>query len=64
MTEDEFLAKWRKDVPVYEAWGQHVVERVQAALVPMIAPVAADVFLRIPPKPHFTGRPMSTPMSM
>lgn len=55
MTEDEFLAKWRKDVPVYEAWGQHVVERVQAALVPMIAPVAADVFLRIPPKPRTKG---------
>lgn len=55
MTEDEFLAKWRNDVPIYKAWGQHVVERVQAALMPIIAPVAADVFLRIPPKPRTKG---------
>lgn len=55
MTEDEFLARWRADVPVYEAWGLHVAERVQAALAPMIAPVASDVFLRIPPKPRTKG---------
>lgn len=55
MTEDEFLARWRNDVPIYEAWGQYVVERVLAALVPMIAPVAADVFLRLPPKPRTKG---------
>jgi putative GTP pyrophosphokinase len=50
MTEEEFLLQWTRDRPVYEAWGQHVVDSIIRALVMTIAPLSADVFIRIPPK--------------
>jgi putative GTP pyrophosphokinase len=55
MTEAEFLERWSKERPMYEAWGryvvQHVVERVRAH----IAPLSADIFLRVPPKARVKG---------
>lgn len=50
MTEDELLARWAEERPMYEAWGNHVAETIVRALGPLIAPVSADVFLRLPPK--------------
>lgn len=39
MTEAEFLERWTKERPMYEAWGhyvvQHVVERVRARIAPL-----------------------------
>lgn len=50
MTEEEFIQLWARERPMYEAWGHHVVNRVLDALAPQISPLAADVFLRLPPK--------------
>ncbi len=50
MTEEEFIKLWARERPMYEAWGHHVVNRVLDALAPQISPLAADVFLRLPPK--------------
>ncbi len=35
---------------MYEAWGDHVVRTITDRLKPLIAPVSAAVFLRVPPK--------------
>ncbi len=50
MTEEELLEKWAAEQPIYEAWGQHVVDRITLDLVDIVAPVGVDVFIRIPPK--------------
>jgi putative GTP pyrophosphokinase len=55
MTEDEFLERWRKDQPIYEAWGRCVASALTSALAPLISPVSADVFIRIPIKPRLKG---------
>lgn len=35
---------------MYEAWGDHVVRTITDRLKPLIAPLSAAVFLRVPPK--------------
>jgi ppGpp synthetase/RelA/SpoT-type nucleotidyltranferase len=55
MTEDEFLQRWKKEQPIYEAWGRLVAFALTSALSPLIAPVSADVFIRIPIKPRLKG---------
>lgn len=48
MTEDEFLERWSQERPMYEAWGQFVANCLTEELRPLVAPVATDVFIRIP----------------
>jgi len=55
MTEAELIELWTRDRPMYEAWGHHVVSRVIERLRTKIAPLSADIFLRIPPKPRLKG---------
>lgn len=50
MTEEQLLDRWTQERPMYEAWGAHVVGAITNRLEPLIAPVSAAVFLRIPPK--------------
>jgi len=55
MTEDEFLERWSKERPMYEAWGQFVSERVIKEIRPRVKPVSTDLFIRIPIKPRVKG---------
>ena len=50
MTEDDLLERWAVEQPIYEAWGQYVVDQILVFLKDKIAPVGVDVFIRIPPK--------------
>jgi putative GTP pyrophosphokinase len=50
MTEEELLERWAIEQPIYEAWGQYVVDTILLRLVDKVAPVGVDVFVRIPPK--------------
>lgn len=50
MTEDELLERWAAEQPIYEAWGQHVVDQILGSLADKVAPVGVDVFVRISPK--------------
>lgn len=50
MTEDELLALWTADRPMYEAWGSFVVAQIVDDVNGAVSPMAADLFLRIPPK--------------
>jgi len=55
MTEEELIELWTLDRPMYEAWGQHVLARVVERLRTKIAPLSADIFIRIPPKLRLKG---------
>ncbi len=48
MKEDELLARWERDRPIYERWGQHVVAVVCKELVSSLNIHSIDVFLRVP----------------
>jgi putative GTP pyrophosphokinase len=50
MTEEEFLERWNRERPMYEAWGQSVAARITEAIRPLVAPVSTSIFIRIPPK--------------
>jgi putative GTP pyrophosphokinase len=50
MTEDEFLARWDRERPMYEAWGQFVSNRIADEIRPRVAPLSTDLFIRIPIK--------------
>ncbi|TGU93043.1 RelA/SpoT family protein [Mesorhizobium sp. M00.F.Ca.ET.151.01.1.1] len=52
MTEDEFIKRWHADRPMYEAWGNFVVDRIVETTQDKIVPVSVGLFLRIPPKPR------------
>ncbi|RWD29874.1 MAG: RelA/SpoT family protein [Mesorhizobium sp.] len=55
MTEEAFLERWHAERPMYEAWGNYVVERIVERTRDQIVPVSIDLFLRIPPKPRLKG---------
>ncbi|MGB3044494.1 MAG: RelA/SpoT family protein [Xanthobacteraceae bacterium] len=48
--EQEFLERWRRESPAYSAWGKFVVEKLAKAIEELAAPVALEVFLKIPVK--------------
>lgn len=50
MTEDELLAQWAADRHMFEAWGSFVVDEIVRGVNEAVSPMAADLFLRIPPK--------------
>ncbi len=50
MNEDELLEKWAADRPMFEAWGDAVIEQIVSGLNGSLSPLSADLFLRIPPK--------------
>lgn len=52
MTESEFLDRWRSEHPVYTAWGDFVLARIQERLIPAIAPVSLNYFIKVPPQPR------------
>jgi putative GTP pyrophosphokinase len=51
MSEEEFLARWSAERPMYEAWGGYVVERTMELLRPELN-MAVDLFVRIPVSPR------------
>jgi putative GTP pyrophosphokinase len=52
MTEDEFLERWNRERPMFEAWGQFVARCLTAEIAPLVAPVSTDIFIRIPVTPR------------
>jgi putative GTP pyrophosphokinase len=55
MNETEFIERWTKDRSMYEAWGQFAVKQVMDSVGKKLSPIAADIFVRIPPKPRLKG---------
>ena len=52
MTEDEFLERWNRDRPIVEAWGKFVAQKLTDKIAPLVAPIATDIFIRLPTKPR------------
>ncbi len=48
MNEAEFKAQWESDRPIYEAWGNHIVDTISQSLVDQGKDL--DVFLKVPAK--------------
>jgi len=55
MTEDEFLERWNAERPLVEAWGKFVAQSLTDHIAPLVAPVTADIFIRIPAIPRVKG---------
>jgi putative GTP pyrophosphokinase len=55
MTEEEFLERWYKERPSVEAWGKFVAQKLMEQMGPLVAPLAADIFVRIPAVPRLKG---------
>src|SRR5665213_1537544 len=55
MTEEEFLEHWYQERPIVEAWGKFVTQRLMEEIAPLVTPVSADIFIRIPAKPRLKG---------
>lgn len=52
MTEEEFLSRWYQERPSVEAWGKFVAQKVMELIAPIVAPLSADIFVRIPAVPR------------
>ena len=52
MTEEDFLAHWTNERPMYEKWGERVATRIVDDLIPLIAPISTELFLKLPIKPR------------
>ncbi|HEB3529751.1 TPA: RelA/SpoT domain-containing protein [Burkholderia cenocepacia] len=52
MNEAELLARWIAEKPIYEAWAGFIRHYVGDQLVPIVAPVSLDYFLKVPAIPR------------
>lgn len=52
MTEAEFLERWRAEMPLYAAWGDFVLARINERLAAKVAPAVLDYFIKVPVKPR------------
>lgn len=52
MTESEFIERWCAEMPLYTAWGDFILARINERLAAEIAPAALDYFIKIPVKPR------------
>jgi putative GTP pyrophosphokinase len=52
MTEEEFLERWYQQRPLVEAWGKFVSKTLMDQLGPLVSPVKAELFIRIPVLPR------------
>jgi putative GTP pyrophosphokinase len=50
--ETEFLDRWRKDDPIYAAWGRFVGAKLSDAIRGRVAPTKLDLFLKLPVVPR------------
>ncbi|MBR0823100.1 GTP pyrophosphokinase family protein [Bradyrhizobium liaoningense] len=55
MTEEEFLERWYQERPLVEAWGKFVAQKLMQGISPLIAPLSADIFVRMPASPRVKG---------
>jgi ppGpp synthetase/RelA/SpoT-type nucleotidyltranferase len=52
MNEEEFLEGWYRERPIVEAWGKFVAQKLMDQISPLVAPVRADIYIRIPARPR------------
>jgi len=52
MTETEFLDRWRTEKPLYAAWGDFILARINERLAAEISPTELGYFIKVPAKPR------------
>lgn len=55
MTEEQFLDIWYKERPSVEAWGRFVSQKLVQEISPRVAPLSADIFVKLPVIPRLKG---------
>jgi ppGpp synthetase/RelA/SpoT-type nucleotidyltranferase len=55
VNEQEILARWDADKPLYRAWARFIAQEIERRLVPVIAPTHLDYFLKVPMVPRLKG---------
>lgn len=56
MTEAEFLERWCAEEPLYTAWGDFVLVRINERLAAEIMPITLDYFIKVPAKPRLKAK--------
>ncbi len=52
MTEAEFIERWRREQPLYAAWGRFVGSQLAALIQGRVAPTKLEMFLKLPVVPR------------
>ena len=52
MNEQEILARWALDKPSYLAWARFIGQQIDEKLLPSIAPMSLEYFLKVPMVPR------------
>ena len=55
VNEQEILERWETDKPLYRAWSKLIAQEIERRLIPVIAPIHLDYFLKIPMVPRLKG---------
>lgn len=55
MNEQQLLERWEQDKPLYEAWAKLISQEIERRIVPAIAPMPLDYFLKVPMVPRLKG---------
>jgi len=55
VNEQEILARWEADKPLYRAWATFIGREIQRRLIAVIAPTPLDYFLKVPMVPRLKG---------
>lgn len=55
--ETEFLERWHRELPMYQAWGEFVTTKLTELVADLISPEKVDYFFRIPLKSRIKTEP-------
>lgn len=55
MNEQDILARWEADKPLFKAWAKLIGQEIEQRLVAAIAPTPLDYFLKVPMVPRLKG---------
>lgn len=55
MNEQDILARWETDKPLFKAWAKLISQEIERRLVTAIAPAPLDYFLKVPMVPRLKG---------
>jgi len=55
VNEQEFLERWENEKPFYKAWAKLITQEIEKRLVPAIAPITLEYFLKVPIAPRLKG---------
>jgi putative GTP pyrophosphokinase len=55
VNEQQILARWEAEKPLYRAWAALIGQEIERCLLPVIAPTPLEYFLKVPMVPRLKG---------